>query len=162
MASLTQFLAEQRRLKVNRVKSAVDRPWKRQFLGSTVTNQRAPRLKPALESITRATARRRQITHQGRGRNIRQVIQEMNRVTRGGIGYFRLSTVPHAFELLDQWLRRRLRKILWGPWRTPKTRDRKLVTLGVEAVRARKATTTGRGAWWNAGASQMPAAVTNR
>jgi RNA-directed DNA polymerase len=162
MASLTHFLEEKLRLKVNRGKSAVDRPWKRKFLGYTVTNQRAPRLKPALQSIQRAKARLRQITHQGRGRNIRQVIREINRFTRGWIGYFRLATVPHAFEVLDQWLRRRLRKILWEQWRKPKTRYRKLVALGVDAERAGKATATGRGAWWNAGASHMHAAVTNR
>jgi len=162
MASLTHFLEEKLRVKGNRGKSAVDRPWKRKFLGYTVTNQRAPRLKPALQSIQRAKARIRQITHQGRGRNIRQVIREMNQFTRGWIGYFRLATVPHAFEVLDQWLRRRLRKILWEQWRKPKTRYRKLVALGVDAERARKATATGRGAWWNAGASHMHAAVTNR
>jgi RNA-directed DNA polymerase len=162
LASLTHVLETKLRVKVNRAKSAVDRPWKRTFLGYTVTNQRAPRLKPALESIKRATARIRQITHQGRGRNSRQVIQEINRFTRGWIGYFRLATVPHAFEVLEQWLRRRLRKILWEPWRKPKTRYRKLVALGVDAARARKATATGRGAWWNAGASHMHAAVTNR
>ena len=33
---------------------------------------------------------------------------------------------------------------------------------GLEAARARKATATGRGAWWNAGASHMHAAVNNR
>lgn len=162
MASLTHVLEGKLRVQVNRGKSAVDRPWKRKFLGYTVTNQRAPRLKPALQSIQRANARIRQITHQGRGRNIRQVIREMNQCTRGWIGDFRLATVPHAFEVLDQWLRHRLRKILWEQWRTPKTRDRKLVALGVAAERARKATATGRGAWWNAGASHMHAAVTNR
>lgn len=162
MASLTHFLEGKLRLKVNRGKSAVDRPWKRQFLGYTVTNQRAPRLTPALQSIQRANARLRQITHQGRGRNIRQVIRAINQFTRGWIGYFRLATVPHAFEVLDQWLRRRLRKILWEQWRKPKPRYRKLVARGVDAERARKATATGRGAWWNAGASHMHAAVTNR
>lgn len=162
MASLTHFLEGKRRLKVNRGKSAVDRPWKRKFLGYTVTNQRAPRLTPALQSIQRAKAQIRQITHQGRGRNIRQVIREIHPLTRGWIGYFRLATVPHALEVLDQWLRRWLRNILWEPWRKPKTRYRKLVALGVDAERARQATATGRGAWWNAGASHMHAAVTNR
>ena len=37
-----------------------------------------------------------------------------------------------------------------------------MVALGLEAARARKATATGRGAWWNAGASHMHAAVNNR
>ena len=162
LASRTHVLAGKLRLTGNRGNSAVDRPWKRKFLGYTVTNQRAPRLKPALQSIPRANARRRQITHQGRGRNLRQVIREIPQFTRGGIGYGRRATGPHAVEVLDQWLRRRLRNIRWEPWRKTTTRDRKLVALGVDAERARKATATGRGAWWKAGASHLHAAVTNR
>lgn len=90
------------------------------------------------------------------------VIKEVNRFVRGWVGYFRLSTVKHAFVSIDQWLRRRLRKILWEQWKKPKTRYRKLVALGLNAVRARKATATGRKAWWNAGASHMHGAVSNK
>ena len=162
MESLTRFLEGRLRLTVNRTKSAVERPWKRKFLGYTVTTHFSPRLKPAPEALKRAKDRIRQITHRGRGRNIRKVIEEINLFTRGWVGYFRLATVKHAFDLLDQWIRRRLRKILWEQWKKPKTRYRKLVALGLEASRARKATATGRGAWWNAGASHMHAAVNNR
>jgi RNA-directed DNA polymerase len=90
------------------------------------------------------------------------VIEEINRFTRGWLGYFRLTRVKAQFETMDQWIRRRLRKILWEQWRKPKTRCRKLIALGLEAQRARKATATGLGAWWNAGASHMHAAVNNR
>ena len=162
MESLTRFLEGRMRLKVNRTKSAVDRPWKRTFLGYTVTTHFSPRLKPAPASLTRAKDRIRHITHAGRGRNIRTVIDEVNRFTRGWVGYFRLATVTDPFDKLDQWIRRRLRKILWEQWKKPKTRCRKMVALGLEAARARKATATGRGAWWNAGASHMHAAVNNR
>jgi RNA-directed DNA polymerase len=89
------------------------------------------------------------------------VIAEINRFTRGWVGYFRLASVKAQFDTLDQWIRRRLRKILWEQWRTPKTRCRKLIALGLEVARARKATATGRGAWWNAGASHMHAAINN-
>ena len=54
MASVTHFLKAKLRLKVNRAKNAVDRPWKRMFLGSAVTNQRGPLLKPAPKSVQRA------------------------------------------------------------------------------------------------------------
>jgi group II intron reverse transcriptase/maturase len=162
MASLTRFLETRLRLKVNSSKSVVDRPWNCTFLGYTVTNHLKPRLKPAPQSVKRAKDRIRQITHWGRGRNIRTVIEEINRFTRGWIGYFRLTSVKAQFEMMDQWIRRRLRKILWEQWRKPKTRCRKLIALGLEVGRARKATATGLGAWWNAGASHMHAAVNNR
>ena len=83
MESLTRFLEGRMRLKANRTKSAVDRPWKRTFLGSTVTTHFSPRVKPAPASLTRAKDRIRHITHAGRGRNIRTVIDEVNRFTRG-------------------------------------------------------------------------------
>lgn len=162
MASLTRFLEDRLRLKVNPSKSVVDRPWNGTFLGYTVTNHLQPRLKPAPKSVKRAKDRIRQITHKGRGRHIRVVIEDINRFTRGWIGYFRLASVKAQFEILDQWIRRRLRKILWEQWRKPTTRCRKLIALGLEVGRARKATATGLGAWWNAGASHMHAAVNNR
>ena len=162
MASLTRFLEDRLRLQVNPSKSVVDRPWNCPFLGYTVTNNLKPRLKPAPKSVKRAKDRMRQMTHRGRGRNIRGVIEEINRFTRGWIGSFRLARVKAQFDILDQWMRRRLRKILWEQWRKPKTRCRKLIALGLEVERARKATATGLGAWWNAGASHMHAAVNNR
>ncbi|MCG6906956.1 MAG: hypothetical protein LJE63_10060 [Desulfobacteraceae bacterium] len=83
----------------------------------------------------------------------RAVIEEINLFARGWVGYLRLASVKAQFDMLNQWIRRRLRKILWEQWRKPKTRCRKLIALGLEAHRARKATATGLGAWWNAGAS---------
>ena len=44
LASLERFLAKRLRLRVNRDKSAVDRPWKRKFLGYTVTSSNKPPL----------------------------------------------------------------------------------------------------------------------
>jgi RNA-directed DNA polymerase len=162
MASLTRFLAGRLRLKGNRAKSVGDRPWNGTFLGYTVTNTLQPRVTPAPKSVKRAKERVRQITHRGRGWNIRVVIEEINRFTRGWVGSCRLSKVQQQFDTLDQWIRRRLRTILWEQWRQPKTRCRQLLARGREAERARKATATGLGAWWNAGASHMHAAVNHR
>lgn len=44
MASLTWFLAERLKLKVNGDKSAVDRPWNRTFVGYTMSAHKVPRL----------------------------------------------------------------------------------------------------------------------
>ncbi len=99
MAFLTHCLEAKLRLKVNRTKSAVARPWERKFLGYTVTSHRSPRLKPAPSSVKRAKDRIREITHKGRGRNILKVIEEINLFTRGWIGYCSLEppcTVPYA------------------------------------------------------------------
>ena len=86
MSSVTSFLERKLKLKVNRDKSAVGRPWKRKFLGYTVTVNKQPRLKPAPASVKRAKAKIRQITRRGRGRNIQRTIKDINLYTRGWFG----------------------------------------------------------------------------
>lgn len=162
MDSVTSFLEKKLKLKVNGDKSAVARPWERKFLGYTVTTHKSPpRLKPAPESVKRAKAKIRRITRSGKGRNIERVIEELNLFTRGWFGYYRLGEVKQQFINLDEWIRRRLRKILWLQWKKPRTRARKLERYGIWPERARRATSNGRGPWWNAGASHMHGAITN-
>jgi len=163
MVSITEFLEQKLKLRVNRAKSAVAHPWERKFLGYTVTTERKARLKPAPASIERAKDRIREITgRRARGRNIQRVILELNPFLRGWGNYYRLTEVKHHFDVLDQWTRRRLRKLLWRQWKKPKTRFKKMVQLGVKVERAKKAAAGGRGPWYNAGSSHMHAAVPNR
>ena len=84
MASVSDFLENSLRLTVNRAKSAVDRPWRRGYLGYRLTWQQWPRLSIAKASQQRLMQRVREILKRGRGRNIRRVIEELAPVT--GLG----------------------------------------------------------------------------
>jgi RNA-directed DNA polymerase len=159
MESLTRFLESRLKLRVNPLKSAVDRPWNRKFLGYSMTVHFKPKLKVAPSSLKRLKAKLREIFRKGRGRNLRRVIAELNEATVGWVRYFRLSGVKGIFEELDQWLRRKLRCILWRQWKRPKTRFKKMISLGLDRERARTSAGNGRGPWWNAGASHMNASV---
>ena len=159
MESITRFLVKKLRLKVNKEKSAVDRPENRKFLGYSMTNNHKPKLKVAPNSVKRAKARVREIIRKGRGRSLPKVIIELTTYLRGWVNYFRLSQTKNVFEELDQWIRRKLRLILWRQWKTPKTRAGKMVKRGIEQTRAYVSAYNGRGPWWNAGASHMNAAI---
>lgn len=159
LASLERFLGERLRLRVNRDKSAVGRPWRRKFLGYTVTWHRDPKLKVAPQSIKRLKARLRDIFRRGRGRNLFRVCEELSRMLRGWVAYFRLAEVKTSFEELDAWIRRKLRMILWRQWQRPRTRAKELTRRGLGAVRAAVSANNGHGPWWNAGASHMNQAV---
>jgi RNA-directed DNA polymerase len=162
LTSVERFLRERLRLTVNREKSAVDRPWNRKFLGYTFTTNYQPKLKVAPQAITRLKARLRGIFRSGRGRNLRRVIEELRPVLIGWVSYFRKSDVRTAFEELDQWIRRKLRAILWRQWKRPWTRAREMQRRGLDRVRAWISATNGHGPWWNAGASHMNQAVPTR
>jgi len=157
--SLERFLWERLRLRVNREKSAVDRPWKRKFLGYTVTMHHAAKLKPAVQSVKRLQAALRDFFRRSRGRNLGRVCGDLSRKLRGWVAYYRMSQVKVSFEMLDMWIRRKLRAILWRQWKRPRTRLRKLAQLGLDQARAAASAYNGRGPWWNAGASHMNQAV---
>ena len=63
--------------------------------------------------------------------------------------------MKQSFEDLDQWVRRKLRCIMWRQWKKPRTRFKKLRERGLDVERARVSAGNGRGPWWNAGASHM-------
>ena len=159
MTSLERFLETRLRLQVNREKSAVARPWGRKFLGYSVTVHRETKLKVAPQSIQRLKAKLRHVFRQGRGRNLGRIVRDLGPVIRGWVAYFRLSEVKAGFEALDEWLRRKLRCIVWRQWKRPRTRAKKLHHLGLDSERARISAYNGRGPWWNAGAAHMNHAV---
>jgi RNA-directed DNA polymerase len=161
LTSVEKFLKERLRLTVNREKSAVARPWKRKFLGYTVTVNFKPKLKVAPESVKRLKDKLRELFREGRGRSIGKTIETLKPKLRGWMAYFRKAEVKETSESLDQWLRRKLRCIMWRQWKRPKTRFERLKQLGLDPERAKASAGNGRGPWWNAGASHMNQAVPN-
>lgn len=159
MESLERFLQAKLRLKVNRDKSAVARPWERKFLGYSVTSHHQPKLKVAKESIKRFKDKLRQAFRAGRGRNLRTQLGDLAAVLRGGVSYYRLAEVKGIFEELDQWIRRKLRAILWRQWKRWPTRIKELRRRGLAPQRAAYSAMNGHGPWWNAGASHMSQSV---
>lgn len=163
LASITRYLETKLKLRVNHAKSAVDRPWNRTFLGYSMTFHKNPRSKVSAQSVQRFKAGLRSTFRMGRGRNIGRFIREtLNPRLRGWLNYFRLSEVKGVFESLDQWLRRRLRNMIWRQWKRPRTRRKKLMGRGLDEYHASKSAYNGRGAWWNSGASHMNAAFPRR
>lgn len=155
-ASVTLFLLETLKLKVNERKSAVARPWKRKFLGYTVTMDKATRLRVSQRSIGRLKDRLKDIFRGGRGCNIGRLINErINPLVRGWKNYFKLSQVKGIVEELDGWIRRRLRLVLWRQMKRAWTRARKLMERGLDERRAWTSVYNGRGPWWSSGASHM-------
>lgn len=160
MASLGRFIEQQLKLKLNRAKSAVARPWHRKYLGYTFSWHKDVRIRVAKQSTERLKGKLRQLFRQGRGRNLKRFIQEdLNPVLRGWIHYYRLSAYRGFAEDLDKWVRRRLRCILWRQWKRPWRRFQMLLERGLSEERAARSAFNQRGAWFNSGASHMNLAL---
>ena len=76
MASVTRFLTEKLKLKVNETKSAVTQPEERKFLGFTIANDGAER-RIAPKALDKFKMRIREMTGRTRGRSLEQIIEEL-------------------------------------------------------------------------------------
>ena len=154
--SISRFLLRVLKLKVNDSKSAVDRPWKRGFLGYSVTCNLKTKLKPSCESVKRFKSKIKSLFRKGRGRNLaRFITEDLNPLLRGWGNYFKMSHVIKIFHELDSWICRRLRCIKWRQWKHPSTRFKKLLKRGLPEQQAALSAYNGRGPWWNSGAGHM-------
>jgi RNA-directed DNA polymerase len=144
MKRITKFLAKKLRLKVNESKSAVDRPWKRKFLGFTISS-RTPKRAIAKESVKRFKTKIRTITSRSRGVSIRQVAGELKAYLRGWCHYFGFCEQRTILKSLQAWLHRRLRSLLWKQW--GQKRYKELRKRGVYAKLAGQTASSGHGPW---------------
>ena len=158
LRSLTGFLEQRLKLKVNQAKSAVARPWQRKFLGYSLTWHQRPKLRIAKPSLQKLTEKVRALLRGAQGRNLATTIQTLNPVLRGWAAYFKLAETKRALEECDGWIRHKLRCVLWRQWKRPYARARNLMQRGLPEERAWRSACNQRGPWWNAGARHMHAA----
>ncbi|QQZ08368.1 group II intron reverse transcriptase/maturase [Heyndrickxia vini] len=147
MTSIQQFIERKLRLKVNEKKSAVDRPWRRKFLGFSFTSSKEPKVRIAKESLTRMKKKVREITSRKMPYPMEYRIEKLNQYLIGWCGYFALADTKTVFFKLDGWVRRRLRMCLWKNWKKPKTKIRNLIKLGVPEWKAFEWGNSRKGYW---------------
>jgi len=147
MAGVTRWLEKKLKLRVNRAKSAVGRPWERKFLGFSFTHHRQPKRRLAPESVARFKQRVRELTRRSTGRSLQSVVERLAEYLCGWLGYFSFCQTPSVLEDLEKWIRRRLRCLVWKQWKRGRTRFRELVRRGVSAKEARQTAGSGRRLW---------------
>ena len=116
MRSVSRFIEKRLKLKVNTTKSAVAPARGRKFLGFNFGTGRIPLRAVAEESIQRFRARVRELTGRSQGRSIEVVVNRLAKYLRGWVGYFGFAEIRTVFQVLDSWIHRRLRSLLWKQW----------------------------------------------
>lgn len=161
LESVKQFLEKKLKLKVNPKKSKVERATKAKFLGfSFWKRKREIFVRIAKRTKERFTEKMRSLTRRTRAGTLETILREVNQYLQGWIAYYRLATTPSVFQTLDEWIRRRLRQLLWKRWKQGKTRFQELVRLGVPKERARLSA-SGSSPWHMAQTPAMNEALSN-
>ena len=148
MESIGRFIEKKLRLKVNREKSAVGRPWSSKYLGFCLTNSsKNPKIRIHWKTIKRFRERVREITARRRGRSISQVIYELKEYMYGWWNYYGITESFNRLRPLSHWVRRRLRAVIWKHWKNRRTRVRELLKRGVSKAFAVTTGCSRKGPW---------------
>src|SRR5450432_699011 len=159
-ASVSRFLTNRLRLKVNEAKSAVARPEERKFLGFSISNDGSER-RIAPKALDKFKAQIRDLTRRTRGVSLQQVIKELKPYIVGWRSYFGFCQTPRVLTNLEAWIRRRLRLYLWRQWRSGQNRFKELCQRGISKFNAAVAAGSPTGIWRMSGHPSVQHALRN-
>ncbi len=161
MESVTLFITQKLKLKVNEAKSAVGRPQERKFLGFSFTAGPEVRRVIAPKALDRFKRRIRKITRRAKGISMKTTMAELVPYMRGWRGYFGFCETPEVLIGLTRWVRMRLRAAMWRQWKTPRRRRAALLELGVRERLANNTASSSLGPWYLAKAKALSVGLSN-
>jgi RNA-directed DNA polymerase len=161
MESITQFITQKLKLKVNEAKSAVARPQERKFLGFSFSAGPEVKRVIAPKALNRFKRRIREITRRAKGVSMKTTMEELVPYMRGWCNYFGFCETPVVLQYLTRWVRLRLRAALWRQWKTQRRRRAELIRLGVSERLASNTAGSGRGPWYLARSRALSVGLSN-
>ena len=161
MESVTRFITQRLKLKVNEAKSAVARPQERKFLGFSFTAGPEVKRVIAPKALDRFKRRIREITRRAKSVSLKTTMEELAPYMRGWRSYFGLCETPEVLIGLTRWVRLRLRAALWRQWKTRRRRRAALLALGVRPRLASNTASSSLGPWYLAKAKALSVRLSN-
>ena len=143
--SVTEFLEQTLKLRVNREKSAATRVSERSYLGHRFNDDGVIGISD--DAMHQMKKRVRQVTKRNRGRTFPAIIKELSTYLRGWQNYFKLGLRPSSMSHLDSWIRRRLRCYRLKQKKRKYSIAMWLISLGVAKPNAWKVAGSDKG-WW--------------
>ena len=147
MRNISRFIEEKLGLKVNMIKSKVDKPQGLKYLGFGFyfdSKAHQYKAKPHAKSVAKFKKRMKELTCRSWGVSNNYKVEKLNQLIRGWINYFKIGSMKTLCKELDSRIRYRLRMCIWKQWKTPQNREKNLVKLGINRNTARRVAYTGK------------------
>jgi RNA-directed DNA polymerase len=163
MEGISHFIEDVLKLRINRKKSAVDRPSKRKFLGFSFYKYKGKvRNYIPHKPIQRFKTKVKEITARSNGAEMETRQKRLNWLITGWVNYFRIADMLNLAKEMDGWIRRRIRMCYWKQWKKIGARHDNLVRLGTPNSKAWEYANTRKGCWRIAGSYVLDKALTNQ
>lgn len=139
LESVTKFIEKDLKLIVNTAKSQVGSPTHLKFLSCLIHTMNGQcRFIPTKQAKQKFKRTLKRLTSRKRPGTSKEIIQQINRVTRGWINYFGLGFIKTFIQRIEQCLHRRIRQLILKRWKRPKTIIRKLKSYGLDTDSAKR------------------------
>lgn len=149
LENLIPFIEGKLFLKINREKTVVAYVGKVKFLGYAfyINKNRDVGLRVHPKSVAKMKAKVRNITARSNGMGYEQRKVKLKQFITGWVNYFKLADMKTLMKTTDQWLRRRIRMVIWKQWKRVRTRYAMLKKLGIVDWVAREGANIRKGYW---------------
>jgi len=162
MQSISRFIEDKLKLKVNKEKSAVDKPWKLKFLGFSFYYKNGNiRTRVHPKSVEKFKQKLKEITGRSNAMSMVYRMLKLKKLITGWINYFGIADMKGLAESLDEWLRRRIRMCFWKQWKKIKTKFGNLKRFGIDKAKAWEFANTRKSYWRIAGSPILQRTFTN-
>ena len=128
MASISHFLEQTLKVKVNTAKSKVGRVKDSSVLGFSIHGKKLKTLESKVQKFKQKLKR---ITWRCPGISIASRTIRLKEYIQGWMAHYGCGLKYDEAVKLDGWIRRRLRMCYWKQWRRPRRRIGQLIKLGV-------------------------------
>ena len=158
MKSITRFIENRLKLKVNREKSSVRKLSETRYLGFRIRGRQIWWSEASEEAFMTQI---RRLTNRSWSISMAERLKRLSRYIIGWLGYYGLSEYKKPLEMLDGWIRRRVRMCYWKQWKRRGTRIGKLLSMGVEYHLAIGQGKCRRGPWFASNMNGLCYAMNN-
>ena len=134
MESITTFITKKLKLKVNVEKSKIARPNEIKYLGFGFykkINQKIWRPKPHIKSMEKFKSKLHEILIRSRSMSLDKRLLKLKQLIYGWVNYFKIADMKVFLIVIDGWIRRKLRVIIWKQWKRIRKRYTCLRKLGI-------------------------------
>jgi hypothetical protein len=148
LENITPYIEDKLFLKVNREKTVVSYVRGVKFLGySFRIDKEVAKLYVHPKSVAKMKAKIRELTsrNNGWGNDYRKL--RLKQFITGWVQYFKLAEMKTVLQNVDEWMRHRIRALIWKQWKKTKTKYKNLRKLGISHSGAYKVANTSKGYW---------------
>lgn len=148
MRNIVPFITGKLFLKVNLEKTTVAHISRVKYLGYGFYRHKGKcRLRVHPKSVRKMRRKLKELTHRGNRWSNDERKKKLGEYVRGWVNYFRMADMKSLMAQTDEWMRRRIRAVIWRQWKRVRTRYKMLRRMHVEEWRVHEMANCRKGPW---------------